>query len=980
MHRITPEITGFREQHTNLVIIILMLVVMAVPVLLLRSKLDDIAAREADWQPVESAMALQEELKYFKEDLDVDIHLKQAIQRIIDDENLRETLENLSLESDSALAKAKLKIMSDRLIGRLTSLGYPQPLFLVLAGPDLRQIAYFFSEQYLGAGESPETAAEFICAAILQAKAGSENLSAKKKLKEVLKKIVGDKQDDKTYYHLEKKYLTSYSGGILKLGMVTRFFSDLYNFQSIMFYSDIYQERKLAIKGLIAVGYLEEHIKMKLMLKKALVNSRNAGIRRFIAKPGEFSGNRLSDNRRLFASVVWYGSGRERSKSHTDRSDEIMIGVEWRAQPRTRIAAYQQMLKFASGLLVLFGFAMLVNVGLRRQKLPFSLRRKIIMILALALFIPGFLVAILAYGIAGHIGASRADLAQSQLTVSLDLLEMYYNEMSNRQTLSDLHFKLAMTELLQKTNPEQLSLNACSGYLLRHFNRGTIYDLKGRYLSYLQGEKIDMPEKILFSNLARFLNNTAGLQANSTTRKHLDKLAYTDGFVDGLMQQDFFRNEASCESEEVASIENINPLSRAHFFLFPDISLPELKPKAIGFFRLDTEKRFHDYVTSRKDYPHRFFSRPGKGYQTDLAIAHTRQEGIIKEFALDLSSRPPLFLQPLMHRAKESGSSGNATGEESDTLTAWRFNENWSLIFVGAVKLHSDDLAAFYLSTFPYALLVFTLLVLLVFSEVLSNFFLSPLDAVMQGMQAIAQKGELQFRVEIKNNDEFDKVGDAFNDMVAGLLQKRHISRFVSSSLIKNIDHTGQNLDDATRFMTVLASDLRGFTSLSEKYPAEDVVALLNDYFTVMEAEIQSEGGIIYRFIGDAIVAVFSEEGDSNTALRACRAAGRMRTKLAEFNMNQQSLGRLCVDNGIGIASGPIESAEIGQESSRRDFMFFGEPVVLAEKLEAASKAGLSTMIILDKTTAGLVEHEYILRTMQSEEAGECFEITVEKN
>lgn len=978
MHKTGSNKSGFQKQHTNSVIVVLMLIVIAVPVLLLRSKLDEIASKEASWQPAESAMALQEELKYFKEDLDADIHLKQVIQEIIGNENLTQVLEELIPENDSELVRSRLKKISERLIGRLTGLGYPRPLFLVLASNDLRQINYSFSQQYLGARESPEAAAEFICAYLLQAKFGVKNEARKDKINELLEKISGEKVNDKTYNLLEKKYLTSYDGGVFKFGMVARFFSDIYNFQSILLYSDVYQNRS-EIYGLVAVGYLEEHIQMKLMLKKALAGSRNAGIRRFVAKPGELSDNLPADETKLFASVAWSDSGRQKMQSGSGISDELTIGVEWLARPRTRIAAYQERLKFASGILVLFGFAMLANVGLRRQTLPFSLRRKIIMILALALFIPGFLVAILVYGIAGHISDSRYDLAQNQLTASLDQLELYYHEMLNRQTLADLHFKLAMTELLQELNPEQLSLNACSGYLSRYLDRGTIYDLDGRYLSYLQGKKIDKPERILFSNLARFLNNTAGLRSNPVTRKHLDELAYTDGFVDNLMQQDFFRNEASCESEDVSSIENINPLSRDHFFLFPDLSLPELKPKAIGFFRLDTDERFKEFVSSRKDYPHRFFSRPGNGYQTDLAIARTRPEGIVKEFVFDLSSRQPLHLQPLMHRAKQSGSSGNAISEEADTLTAWRFHQNRPLIFVGSVKLHPDSFAALYLSIFPYAILVFILLVLLAFSEVLSSFFLSPLDAVMQGMQAIAREGELQFRVEIKNNDEFDKVGDAFNDMVAGLLQKRHISRFVSSSLIKNIDHTGQSLNEETRFMTILASDLRGFTSLSEKHLPEDVVELLNDYFTAMEAEIQSEGGIIYRFIGDAIVAVFSEKGTSNTALRACRAAGKMRAKLAEFNVNQQSLGRPCVENGVGVASGLIESAEIGQESSRRDFMFFGEPVYLAEKLEAASKAGLHTMIILDKTTAGLVEHEYLLRTMHSDEAGECYEITAEK-
>lgn len=981
MRKSETEKQSFIAQYSNSVIALLLIIVLAAPILLLRSKLDNMAQKDAGGQQIDSVMALHEELKHFKEDLDVDQHLKRVLQEITSAENLRQAFVDLSATGESGQIDSGLKDISDRLTARLAGLGYPQPLFIVLANRELRHISHDFSQQFSSAKDSPQTAAEFICIAMLHSKADSLSEVMEKRKEELLKKnsggtLASDSYD--SYLALQKKIISSYDGSLPTPGMVARFFSDIYNFQSVLLYSDLYQQSS-EINGLLAIGYLEDSIKMPFLLQKALATPRNASIRRFVANQDEFSENQTPTSQKLFASVPWSDFAQHKMQNNAGKSAELHIGVEWLSLDQEKVPAYQKVIGFTSGMMILFGFATLVNVGLMRRKLPFSLRQKIILILALALFIPGILVAILVYGIAGHVSASRADLAQSQLTTSLDLLEMYYRETANRQMLANLRFKLAMTELLQESNPNQISIDAFSGYFSKNFSRGTIYDLDGRYFSFLLGKKSDQLDRLLLANIVRLLNSSVGLHANPLTKKHIDELAYTDGFVDSLMQEAFFRNEIGNESENISSIQNVNPFSRDHYYFFPDLSTPELKPKAIGFFRISPDEKFELYVQSRKDFPHRFFSRSGDGYQTDLAIALTNPEYIVREFVLDLSSRKPESLQPLMHRAKQTGSSGNAGSKEADTLTAWRFNDSWPLIFVGSVKLQAGTFAAFYLQTFPYLLLVFTLLVLLIFSEVLSRFFLSPLDAVMKGMHAIAQEGELKFRVEINNNDEFDKVGDAFNDMVAGLLQKRHISRFVSSSLIKSSDHSTQRRNDGAGFMTILASDIRGFTSLSEMHPPEEIVSLLNDYFTTMEAEIQSEGGIIYRFIGDAIIAVFSETGNADTSARACRAAGKMRRRLAEFNLKQKSLGKLCVENGIGVASGQVESADIGQHGSRRDFMFFGEPVDLAERLEAASKAGIHTRIVIDKVTAGLVEQAFVLRTMNADETGECFEIVAEK-
>ncbi|HAE39976.1 MAG TPA: hypothetical protein DCG57_15305 [Candidatus Riflebacteria bacterium] len=969
---------SFISQNGNLVIVLLLLIVLAVPVLLLRSKLDSMAQKEVGWQQIEAVMALHEELKSFKEDLKADLHLKRILQDIANQADLNRVFTDLNASTDTAQIDAGLNGIKDSLLAKLTSLGYPQPLFLVVAGRDVQSVKYAFSPENISARKSPEAAAEFICATVINAKGPALNDSMADTLDKLLKKCAGNGVATASYQDLQKQHFSSYTGYVPATGMVSRIFSDTYNFQSILFFSELYQQNS-DIDGMLVIGFLEDSIKLPFLLKTALTSPRNLLSKRLIITPDKYYESLNIPGKRLTARVPLASFARRDKPAMPDGRDELYIGAELLRPRSSRTEAYSDLIRFASGLLTLFGLAALVNVGLLRRKLPFSLRQKIILILALALFVPGILVAIVVYGIAGHVDDSRADLAQSQLTASLDQIEMYYQETSSRQMLGNLRFKLAMTELLQRLSPDKVDTGIFSGYLTRHFTRSSIYDLDGQFLSISFGERVYQIDRLLQTNLVRFLNNTAGLRSNPLTRKHVDELAFTDGFVNNLTQADFFLNHISNESENIPSMVNVNPFSRDHYYLFPDLSSPELKPKAVGFFRINPDEEFEKYVANLPGYPHQFFLRNGDGYQTSLALARSSAEHVTGEFLLDLSSRKPRSLQALMHRAKLSGSSGNALGEDAGTITAWRFSDTRPLIFVGSVELQSDTFAAFYLQTFPYAMLVFTLLVLLVFSEVLSRFFLSPLETVLQGMHAIADEGELKFRVEINNNDEFDKVGEAFNAMVAGLLQKRHIARFVSSSLLKNVDNKGISYNSGSSFMSILASDLREFTSLSEQHPPEEIVTLLNDYFTAMEAEIQSEGGIIYRFIGDAIIAVFSGPDEAETALRACRTAIKMRFKLIEFNQAQKALGKLCVDNGIGVASGQVESSGIGQDGSRRDFIFFGAPVDLAEQLEGASKAGIYTKIVIDTVTARLVNKAFLLHPMPVAASGEAFEIAAEK-
>jgi adenylate cyclase len=151
---------------------------------------------------------------------------------------------------------------------------------------------------------------------------------------------------------------------------------------------------------------------------------------------------------------------------------------------------------------------------------------------------------------------------------------------------------------------------------------------------------------------------------------------------------------------------------------------------------------------------------------------------------------------------------------------------------------------------------------------------------------------------------------------------------------------------------TVMFCDIRGFTNISEKLGAPNVVSLLNEYFSFMEDVIASEGGAVDKYIGDAIMAIFGvPESTGDDARRACRAAQRMLAALDIFNAGRAEQERLAI--GIGLATGEVIAGNIGSPS-RLNYTVIGDTVNMASRLEALTKVYGTDILICEKTRAGL--------------------------
>ena len=153
---------------------------------------------------------------------------------------------------------------------------------------------------------------------------------------------------------------------------------------------------------------------------------------------------------------------------------------------------------------------------------------------------------------------------------------------------------------------------------------------------------------------------------------------------------------------------------------------------------------------------------------------------------------------------------------------------------------------------------------------------------------------------------------------------------------------------------TVLFSDIRGFTTITEQLGAQGTVALLNEYFTLMVDCIQREEGMLDKFIGDAIMAAFGiPVGHDDDADRSVRTSIAMIRELWTWNKLRVNEGKLPVDIGIGLNSDNVVSGTIGSKK-RMDYTIIGDGVNLASRLESACKQYGTHILVSEFTYAKL--------------------------
>ena len=183
-------------------------------------------------------------------------------------------------------------------------------------------------------------------------------------------------------------------------------------------------------------------------------------------------------------------------------------------------------------------------------------------------------------------------------------------------------------------------------------------------------------------------------------------------------------------------------------------------------------------------------------------------------------------------------------------------------------------------------------------------------------------------------------------------LFSRYVSRDVYDQLVA--DPSLAALGGARRTMTVLFSDVRGFTAMSEKGSPEEVVGQLNEYFSRMVAVVFEHRGTVDKFVGDMVMALFGAPlDDDDHAEHAVQTALAMTRALNELNAHWQSQGRPTLDIGIGINTGDMVAGNIGSDTIM-SYTVIGDAVNLGARLESLNKDYGTRLIISEATRARL--------------------------
>jgi len=246
------------------------------------------------------------------------------------------------------------------------------------------------------------------------------------------------------------------------------------------------------------------------------------------------------------------------------------------------------------------------------------------------------------------------------------------------------------------------------------------------------------------------------------------------------------------------------------------------------------------------------------------------------------------------------------------------------------------------------------LLVALAVGVAIAHGVTAPIATLVAGMREVL-RGNLEHRVAVTRRDEIGFLATSFNEMTGGLAERARIRAMIDKVVSPEVAHEllarGLALGGELREVTVLFADLRDSTALGERLTPTALLELLNAFLSRMAHAIEHEHGIVDKYVGDEIMAVFGAPLDlPDHAERAVAAAIGMIDALAALNAERVPAAPLRM--GIGIASGTVIAGNVGS-SERMNYTVLGDVVNLAARLQALTKEHDVGLLMNEATQAG---------------------------
>lgn len=229
--------------------------------------------------------------------------------------------------------------------------------------------------------------------------------------------------------------------------------------------------------------------------------------------------------------------------------------------------------------------------------------------------------------------------------------------------------------------------------------------------------------------------------------------------------------------------------------------------------------------------------------------------------------------------------------------------------------------------------------------------------------------GNLDYEISVGSKDEIGELAMAFNDMTKGLKQKERVEglfgKYLSPEVAKKV-LAEQSVDGILKGeklrLSVMFTDIRGFTPMSRGMDPQELIHLLNSHFDEMIDIIDHHGGTLDKFIGDAIMAFFGAPIHyEDSHLRALNAAVQMQRASEKFNFQRRAEGKEPIHIGIGINTGEVVVGNIGS-NKRVEYTVIGETVNIANRLCGIAKKG---QIIISQSTFDLLPSKNIASAIE---------------
>jgi class 3 adenylate cyclase len=370
------------------------------------------------------------------------------------------------------------------------------------------------------------------------------------------------------------------------------------------------------------------------------------------------------------------------------------------------------------------------------------------------------------------------------------------------------------------------------------------------------------------------------------------------------------------------------------------------------------KKSFNDY--GYKYLSHRFAGFKIKGHNIE-PVGATRH-GSKK------------FLSRIKEIAKlvSLGNKSNVFTEENNILLAMPALNFENIVFVGWIDKTNINLNVRYRKIILLFLGIVSIIVLLICSFRSASVFLKPVTSLKKGLDEVT-KGNLNVSFNNIPNDELGQLSEEYTNMISGLREKERLSRLISDQAVLALQkNSNALLDDTETFYGVaLVSDIRNFTGMSEQYDPVIITELLNEHFAEMAKIISDNGGLIYKFIGDAIEAVFpeKEEYDNNASERAFKAGCQMILKLDLINKKRINKSLFTYRIGVGLCYGTMFSGTVGSFDTRLDYSILGEPLKKAAKFEALTINNPSfPLVVCNEIAEKIACYGIVFKTIESKD------------